>query len=141
MCDYSLQNCKTRDAQVDDEIVSGNIFVDATNYPTSTRGFHAEADQGVAVCLRPGTELVFAEPVRYTKYFDEWTVPAAQTAIFRELDVDQPFTHHDSLEFPDGLIVKVHWLAPGQHARVLQLGVDPKVMRAEGQRAPEAAQT
>ena len=35
--------------------------------------------------------------------------------------VDDPHVHHDALEFPDGLIVKVTRLVEGQIATVLQL--------------------
>jgi hypothetical protein len=34
---------------------------------------------------------------------------------------DQPFKHHDALEFPDGRIVLLTRLSEGQEAMVLQL--------------------
>jgi len=34
---------------------------------TSTRGFAAESEPDVAVCMLPGTELAFAENVKYDK--------------------------------------------------------------------------
>ena len=43
------------------------------------------------------------------------------TAIFRQVNKDQPFKHHDALEFPDGRIVLLTRLSEGQEATVLQL--------------------
>jgi hypothetical protein len=35
--------------------------------------------------------------------------------------LDNPCTHHDAIEFPDGQIVLLTHLCVGQHATVLQL--------------------
>ena len=59
MCDYSLHAVATRPAQV------GETLVTTTFRGTSTRGFASESDLSVAVCMLPGTELAFAEDVRY----------------------------------------------------------------------------
>jgi hypothetical protein len=40
--------------------------------------------------------------------------------------MDNPCTHHDALEFPDGQIVLVTHLREGQRATVLQLPAQPK---------------
>jgi hypothetical protein len=53
MCDYSLQHVATRAAKVGDKLASTQ-FVNS-----NTRGFSAIEEQNVAVCLLPGTELVF----------------------------------------------------------------------------------
>jgi hypothetical protein len=45
------------------------------------------------------------------------------TAIFRQINKDNPTTHHDALEFPDGKIVLLNHLKVGQRAKVLQLPV------------------
>ena len=45
------------------------------------------------------------------------------TAIFRQINMDKPATHHDALEFPDGKIVLLNHLKVGQKATVLQLPV------------------
>jgi hypothetical protein len=42
-------------------------------------------------------------------------------ARFRQINLDDPITHHDALEFYDGEIVLLTHLLPGQHATVLQL--------------------
>jgi hypothetical protein len=40
--------------------------------------------------------------------------------------VDNPCTHHDALEFPDGQIVLLTHLREGQRATVLQLPAQPQ---------------
>src|SRR2546429_9886635 len=59
MCDYSLHAVATRPAQV------GETLITTTFRGTSTRGFASEREPAVAVCMLPGTELAFAEDVRY----------------------------------------------------------------------------
>ena len=44
-----------------------------------------------------------------------------ETAIFRRVNLDNPRTHHDALEFPDGEMVLLTHLMEGQQATVLQL--------------------
>ena len=43
------------------------------------------------------------------------------TAIFRQVNKDEPRKHHDALEFRDGYIVLLTQLCEGQEATVLQL--------------------
>src|ERR1700738_2512320 len=59
MCDYSLHAVATRPAKV------GETLITTTFRGTSTRGFASESDTAVAVCMLPGTELAFAEDVKY----------------------------------------------------------------------------
>ena len=68
-----------------------------------TRGFYAPEDASLAVCVLPGTELSFAEGVRRV-LSRHWTnaVIGHKTAIFRQINQDNPRTHYDALEFPDG---------------------------------------
>jgi hypothetical protein len=47
------------------------------------------------------------------------------TAIFRQVNKDNPRTHHDALEFPDGKMVLLTDLLEGQEATVLQLPAQP----------------
>jgi hypothetical protein len=57
MCDYSLHQVATRQAQVADQLVT-------TKFPESiTRGFAAVGEPDVAVCLLPGTEVAFERDV------------------------------------------------------------------------------
>jgi len=44
-----------------------------------------------------------------------------KTAIFRQVNLANPRSHHDALEFPDGEIVLLTLLEAGQEATVLQL--------------------
>jgi len=59
-------------------------------------------------------------------------VAGHKTAIFRQVNQDNPITHHDALEFPDGQIVLLTFLAEGQQATVLQLPA-----AAVGTKAPQ----
>jgi hypothetical protein len=126
MCDYSLHGVKTRPAKVGDKLTT-HLF------RTGTRGFRAPEDAAVAVCLLPGTELSFAEDVRRERIWP-WSKGTIKhrTAIFRQINKDNPVTHHDALEFPDGKIVLLTFLEKGQQASVLQLPVMPA-----GARVPE----
>jgi hypothetical protein len=53
MCDYSLQNVRSRPAKVGDKLVT-------RDFGTGTRGFAAADNLEVAVCVMPGTELALA---------------------------------------------------------------------------------
>ena len=44
-----------------------------------------------------------------------------KTAIFRQINQNNPMIHHDALEFPDGQIVLLTLLKKHQRATVLQL--------------------
>jgi hypothetical protein len=76
--------------------------------------------------LLPGTELAFekeveCESVRVFRSNRQFGYSVAQ---FRQINVDQPNTHHDALEFPDGKIVLLTELCEGQRAIVLQMPAD-----------------
>jgi hypothetical protein len=117
MCDYSLHAVATRPAQV------GETLVSTTFRGTSTRGFASESEPAVAVCLLPGTELAFAENV---KYDSRWLWPRTidcRVGKFGAIDPHVPHRHHDAIEFPDGRRVLVTQLSEGQRATVLQLPV------------------
>ena len=90
------------------------------------------------VCVRPGTELSFAEEVTFsaTGLLGWWhKVINHKTAIFRQIDKEKIPAHHDALEFPNGRIVLLTFLLEGQQATVLQLPAEPKtVSEAEAQR-------
>ncbi len=137
MCDYSLENQISRAAQVGDKLVTSSFPM------TPTRGFSAENEAGVAVCLLPGTELAFAEPVRYNGLWGQFinfvkarmghNMADAMIARFRQVDLDNPHTHHDAVELADGRVIKLSLLHEGQRARVLQLPAqvgEGKVRRA-----------
>src|SRR5229473_2334302 len=101
MGDYSLHAVATRPAQV------GETLVSTTFRGTSTRGFASESAPAVAVCMLPGTELAFAENVRYDNRWI-WTKSVNfRVGKFGEIDPDVPHRHHDAIEFPDGSHVLV----------------------------------
>jgi hypothetical protein len=128
MCDYSLQNVKTRPAKVGDKLFT-------RRFSSGTGGFSAPEDINVAVCLLRGTELSFAYEVRRSRLWP-WSknILNHKTAIFRQVNIDCPHAHHDALEFPDGEIVLVTYPMEGQQATVLQLPA-----AAVGSKAPERA--
>ena len=117
MCDYSLHHVASRPARVGDKLVT-------TEFAESiTRGFAAIGQPELAVCLVPGTELAFEDDVQYDRalrVFGKVRV-AHKVARFRQVNMNDPYVHHDALEFPDGQIVKVTRLVAGQAATVLQL--------------------
>src|SRR5262249_20671280 len=103
-----------------------DALVTTTFHNTITRGFAAADDVNTAVCLMPGTELAFERPVEYDHPVTHpRTIAAAMTARFREINPSDPHAHHDALEFPDGLVVPLTRLVPGQRASVLQLPARP----------------
>jgi hypothetical protein len=117
MCDYSLHLVASRPAQVGETLI-------ATDFTRSiTRGFAAAGQPDVAVCLLPGTEIAFEADVQYDRAFSLFGRARVghRVARFRQVNMDDPNVHHDALEFPDGQIVLVTRLTPGQRATVLQL--------------------
>ena len=121
MCDYSLQHVKSRSAKVGETLRT-------RHFNSSTIGFAAPEDTNTAVCVLPGTELAFASAVRSNRFgWLTWKVTTLPhtTAIFRQVNKDNPHTHHDTLEFPDGKMVLLTNLVEGQEAMVLQLPAQP----------------
>ena len=111
MCDYSLHLVSSRPAGV------------STRFRGGTNGFAAVNDPAVAVCLLPGTEIAFEREIQFN---ESWSFfhghkAAGSVARFRQVKMDNPYTHHDALELADGRIVLVHCLRERQHATVLQL--------------------
>ena len=131
MCDYSLHSVKSRPAKVGDKLTT-------RNFGTGTRGFAAPEDVTTAVCVLPGTELAFAkEPACTASGFLGWGAKTIhhRTAIFRQINKDEPRIHHDALEFPDGQVVLLTDLCEGQSAIVLQLPAQPTTEKeAQGQK-------
>jgi hypothetical protein len=122
MCDYSLHHVASTPAKVGDKLV-------VSSFPgSSTRGFTAEGNPDVAVCLRPGTELAFESDVLCDRMIG--LLPRrrinAHVARFNQLNMDRPHSHHDALEFPDGQVAMINDLALDQRATVLQLPAVPQ---------------
>jgi hypothetical protein len=107
----------TRPAQV------GETLITTTFRGTSTRGFASEDNLSVAVCMLPGTELAFADDVKYDNRWI-WTRSIdSRVGKFGKIDPQAPERHHDAIEFPDGNYVLVTQLCEGQRVTVLQLPV------------------
>jgi hypothetical protein len=122
MCDYSLHHVASRPGTVGDKLVT----TDFAN--TITRGFAAVGEPNVAVCLLPGAEVAFEKEVEREVTGFQWGLFKKEpehirhtVARFRQVNLDNPHTHHDALEFPDGQVVLLTRLCVGQHATVLQL--------------------
>jgi hypothetical protein len=117
MCDYSLHLVASRPAKVGDKLLTTDFA------KTITRGFAAVGEPEIAVCLLPGTELAFEAAIQYDRVFSLFGKARVnhQVARFRQVNINDPSVHHDALEFPDGLIVKVTRLVEGQTATVIQL--------------------
>jgi len=49
-----------------------------------------------------------------------------KSAIFRQINKRESWTHHDALEFPDGSTMLLTSLCEGQQATVLQLPAEPR---------------
>jgi len=130
MCDYSLNNVMSRPAKVGDKLVTRYFY-------SGTRGFAAPEDPTVAVCILPGTELAFSQEVcRAPTGIFRWKEKLNYaTAVFRQINKDQPCRHHDALEFPDGRVLLLTNINEGQEATVLQLPARPTTaVEAEAQR-------
>ena len=120
MCDYSLEHLASRPAEVGDRLVTTR-FGDSIS-----RGFAGIDQPGVAVCVRPGTEIAFDRNVEVESILaaGRETI-GARVARFRQIDTETAHVHHDALEFPDGRVVLLTRLAEGQRAVVLQLPAQP----------------
>jgi hypothetical protein len=124
MCDYSLESVENRAAKVGDRLVS-------TTFATSfTRGFAEVGNPTVAVCLLPGTELVFDREVECDHPLGFFRIRnlGERMARFRQINPQRQYEHHDALEFASGQVALLTRLCVGQFATVLQL---PAAARAE----------
>ena len=131
MCDYSLEGVSSRPAKIGDKLLTTQFW------NTNTVGFSSIGERKVAVCLLPGTEIAFENQVKrrptgfQLSVFRRHTRPLThKVARFRQINLDNPCTHHDALEFPDGQIVLLTHLRAGQHATVLQLPANASVARS-----------
>jgi hypothetical protein len=126
MCDYSLHIVSSRPAELAETIVTTGFR------GTRTRGFASPEDSGTAVCLRPGTEVVFEDDVYAESWLFRWPRSVKdRLARFRQVNTENPEQHHDALEFANGRTVLVTDLIVGQRARILQLPVSRSEKPAE----------
>ena len=122
MCDYSLQNIRSRPAKVGDKLTT-------RDFGTRTRGFAAAEDRWSGGLRSSGNRACVFRAVTVTdpRFIVGWKVETLghATAIFRQVNKNEPMKHHDALEFPDGRIVLLTKLSEGQEATVLQLPAQP----------------
>src|SRR5262249_3443713 len=129
MCDYSLHRVATRPARIEDKLV-------ATKFPNSIPGGCAvDGEPHGAVRLLAGPEIDFDENVDCEPLFGTGILRnkkiGQRLARFRQINMNNPATHHDALEFPDGQVVLVTRLCEGQRATVLQLPAGARPVAAE----------
>ena len=139
MCDYSLHATASRPARIGERLVTMQFM------GSITRGFAAQGDPTVAVCLMPGTEIAFDKDAKSQgalSLFRDKNI-GQRVARFRQVHLELPTTHHDALEFPDGQVVLVTQLVEGQFATVLQLPASTRPVQETSTTAPieEAAPT
>ena len=126
MCDYSLQNVASRPAKIGDALITTKFA------GTVTCGFSAIGQPNVAVCLLPGTEIAFENEVEYKHPFARlfpnfrFGKMDSRVARFRQINLSEPHTHHDALEFANGKTLLLTQLREGQRATVLQLPARPE---------------
>jgi hypothetical protein len=132
MCDYSLSAVASRPAKVGETLVSTYFR------GTPSHGFAVPHEESVAVCLLPGTELVFEGNVKYRGGWFRSKTAGYSVAKFCKIDPEIPHKHHDGLEFPDGSKVLVQSLVQGQRVRVLQMPITNKGHKSAGQQGKAA---
>ena len=132
MCDYSLESVASRPAKVGDRLKTTGFK------NTPSRGFADVDDLNVAICLLPGTEIVFDRDAEYDgrlRFFGPSPV-GASAARFRRVNENLNTQHHDALEFANGKIVLLTHLREGQMATVLQLPAEKDIARAPAAESP-----
>lgn len=82
----------------------------------------------VAVCLLPGTEIAFSQPIEYAvaNWSSDYQNTGCSVARFRQINTGNAMTHHDAIELPDGQQILLTCLKEGSEATVLQLPATPK---------------
>lgn len=123
MCDYSLHAYQSRDAVAGETIEMLGTF----------HGFATPAAPLIAVCLRPGTELM-VEGVGY-RLGENDARKICGVGQFAKLNPQQENVYHDAIVFGDETVYVAH-LCHGTTAKVLQLpattmtaAAPPKIVR------------
>lgn len=120
MCDFSLEHLVSRAAQVGDKLK-------LIGFHTGSKGFiEADGDEKVPVCLRPGTELAFADEITTNSgMFYTGKTLGTKVAVFSQIERSSNNAHRDGMEVA-GTFVSLQRLEIGQQATVLQLPVQAK---------------
>jgi len=127
MCDFSLKAVKSQPANEQDKLTTHN-------FGYGTIGLKQADDintPATAVCVMPGTEIAFdyVPERRFSWYMgdDAQPMPAlSRKAIFRQINTDNMTTHHDALEFDNGVTCLLTMIAEGQRCEVVRLPAPPK---------------
>jgi hypothetical protein len=119
----------------------GETLITTTFRGTSTRGFASEREPAMAVCMLPGTELAFAQEVKYDNRWIWTRTLDWRVGVFNQIEPDAPDRHHDAIEFPDGSHVLVTQLCEGQRVTVLQLPVQQQTAVEQAPAAVAPART
>ena len=136
MCDYSLEDVKSRAANVGDKLT-------AHRFPRYTTGFAASEDIECAVCIQPGTELAFDADIKVKSWYgssDEAKVYPVRVAKFIQLNKDVQFRHHDAIELVSGEQILLNDLVVDQTCSVLQLPAQPVVEHVDLPAASEVSE-
>src|SRR6202035_2472518 len=104
MCDYSLHAVASRPAKVGEMLIT-------TSFSGGTRGFAAEGERNVAVCLLPGTELAFDRDVKHDQSWIWTKATSYRVTEFSKIIQQNPTRHNAALKWPAGTAV------PGTHLR------------------------
>ena len=130
-----MEHVASRPAVVGDELTLTRSYGGSSSkgfFPTS------EENSTTAVCLIPGTELAFAEPIKINAcdsfyYESDHVVSEYSVAKFVEKGSKEndKFQYHDALELPNGRQVILQALPMGQKCTVLQLPAQPEVMHID----------
>lgn len=147
MCDYSLMHVASRPVRQAEKLVT-------QQFPgTTSRGLASPADANTAVCVLPGTEMAFTNPVRLRSdrllgsllnIVKEAAGYAPgqyeRVAKFVQINKHDDHTHHDALQFVDGNVVLLHHLQVGQEVTIVQLPADPSTLDGHARHEAEEAQ-
>jgi hypothetical protein len=111
MCDYSMHAIKNRKAVVGDKIKT-SIF---NGHSSPGIESCAPGEAMMAICLIPGTGIEFDRPVTYRKNGYAMMVSDYRTAKYVHIP---NASYSDHLKFPDGSLILIAYLAPGQTGTV-----------------------
>lgn len=126
MCDYSVMAERTREAKVGDRLITSKFGL------LGHTGFRElYGDRHTAVCLRPGTELAFDDPVPNPHHESNERLPKflSTTAKFTQINKGKTHTMHDVIEFNDNQSMWLGYVPTGQIATILQLPAKPKTVK------------
>lgn len=112
MCDYSLASYKSRPAVKDEKLTTRRFL-------SCTTGLVSASEPDVAVCILPGSCLVFDAPAQARASY-------GVTAWFKQIDTHMPMRHHDAIEFDTGDVVLLNDLTAGQTVTVAYVPGKPQ---------------